>query len=165
MSVLKTPPALERYLEVKKEHPNHVLFYRMGDFYEMFFEDAKVVAPVLGLCLTKRGKCNDVDVPMCGVPAGSFDVYVSKLVKNGFKVAICEQLETAEEAKKRGSASIIKRKVVRVITPGTLTEDGLLSEASSNYLMSASFSGENLALAWADISTGRFFFRNKNQIS
>ena len=155
---VKLTPAMDSYLETKGNYPDYIVFYRMGDFYEMFFEDAEKASSILGIVLTKRGKSADQDIPMAGVPAHSSEQYINKLVQNGCKVVICEQLETADEAKKRGIKSIIKREVTRIITPGTVTDDNLLDAKSSNYLMSLIIRKEKSALAWLDISTSKFFF-------
>ena len=150
-------PMMKQYFSIKHNYPEMILFYRMGDFYEMFFEDAKKSASILGIALTKRGQHLGEDIPMCGVPFHSSDVYISKLIESGNKVAICEQMETPEEAKKRGNASIVRREVVRVITAGTITEDNLLEGNSSNYLLAiAALKGE-IAISWTDISTGEFY--------
>ncbi len=156
----KATPAMAQYLELKAAHPDYLLFYRMGDFYELFFDDAKVAAETLGIALTKRGRHAGEDVPMCGVPVHAAEEYLHKLIRAGHRVAICEQMEDPAEAKKRGHKAIVKREVVRLVTPGTLTEDSLLQPASHNYLAAlARVRGEGrnaLALAWADISTGDF---------
>src|SRR5690606_20461929 len=137
-----------------------LLFYRMGDFYELFFEDAVEASRALGITLTKRGQHMGQDIPMCGVPIHAADDYLQKLISLGFRVAVCEQVEDPAEARKRGSKSVVKRDVVRLVTPGTLTEDRLLSPSESNYLMAlARIRGTaepQLALAWIDISTGVF---------
>lgn len=150
-------PMMKQYLNIKAEHPDAILFYRMGDFYEMFFEDATIAAPILAITLTKRGQHQNQDIPMCGVPFHSSDNYIAKLIEAGYKVAICEQLETPEEAKKRGAKSVVKREVVRIITPGTITEDNLLKNASSNFLLAIAAHKEQISVAWADISTGEFY--------
>lgn len=152
-----TTPMMKQYLDIKSEYPNYILFYRMGDFYEMFFDDATLAASVLGIALTKRGKHKDQDIPMCGVPFHSSDGYLSKLIENGHKVAICEQMESPEEAKKRGYKAVVKREVVRIITPGTITEDNLLNSGASNFLVSIAAIRDEIALSWADISTGEFY--------
>src|SRR5262249_2846678 len=127
-------PMLAQYLDIKKAHPGSLLFYRMGDFYEMFFDDAVTAARALSLTLTKRGKHGDADTPMCGVPAHAVDSYLARLIKQGFRVAVCEQVEDPAIAKKRGAKAVVKREVIRVITPGTLTEDSLLDAQRNNYL-------------------------------
>ena len=151
-----TSPLLVQYLAIKAEHPDHLLFYRMGDFYELFFEDAVVAAGALDIVLTKRGKHQDNDIPMCGVPVHSYESYLQRLIRKGFKVAICEQTEDPEEAKKRGSKSVVARAVVRVVTSGTLTEEALLDARAHNYLAALATAGGDLALAWLDVSTGDF---------
>ena len=145
-------PMMKQYLAIKSEHQNAIVFYRMGDFYEMFFEDAIIAAPILGIALTKRGQ----DIPMCGIPFHSCDAYIAKLIRADHKVAICEQLETPEEAKKRGAKSIVKREVIRIITSGTITEDNLLGGNASNFLVSIAALKDEISIAWVDISTGEF---------
>ncbi len=153
-------PMMQQYLEVKAQYPDYMLFYRMGDFFELFHDDAVIASKALDILLTRRGKAQGVDIPMCGVPAHSHESYLNKLIKLGFKVAICEQLESPEEAKaKRGYKAVVKREVTRVITPGTLTEDTLLDAATSNYLLSLNLvKGGDLAISWCDISTGELYF-------
>lgn len=148
---------MKQYLSIKQAHPDYLLFYRMGDFYELFFEDAIMAAKALDIALTKRGQHSGEDIPMCGVPHHSSEQYLQKLIKSGFKVAVCEQMEDPAEAKKRGAKSVVKREVTRIITPGTLTEDNLLESRSSNYLLSVAKTKDTIALAWADISTGNFY--------
>jgi len=150
-------PMMVQYLAIKEQHREALLFYRMGDFYELFFEDAVAASAALDIALTKRGKHLGADIPMCGVPAHSHENYLSKLIRKGFKVAVCEQLEEPLEAKKRGSKAVVKRDVVRLITPGTLTEDNLLDARSHNFLAALTQVQDDLALAWLDISTGDFF--------
>ncbi len=147
-------PGMAQYMEIKSRHEEYLLFYRMGDFYELFFEDAVTAADMLDIALTKRGKVGEEDIPMCGVPVHSSDQYLERLIALGAKVAICEQLEDPAEARKRGSKSVVRRDVVRIVTPGTLTEDSLLAPARSNYLAALVRNTETYALAWADISTG-----------
>ncbi|MEM7070913.1 MAG: DNA mismatch repair protein MutS [Pseudomonadota bacterium] len=149
-------PMIRQYLEIKKAHQPYLLFYRMGDFYELFFDDAKKAAHALDITLTKRGQHKGVDIPMCGVPIHASEGYLHKLIKKGFKVAICEQTENPIEARKRGAKSIVERRVVRIITPGTLSEDNLLDATTSNYLAVLHRFDKKYALAWADISTGEF---------
>ncbi len=147
---------MAQYLEIKGRHADALLFYRMGDFYEMFFDDAVAAAAALDIALTKRGQHAGDDIPMCGVPAHSAESYLLTLIRKGFRVAICEQLEDPAEAKKRGAKSVVRRDVVRLVTPGTLTEDTLLEARRHNYLAAyAEIRGEG-ALAWCDISTGDF---------
>jgi len=158
----RATPVMEQYIEIKAANPDCLLFYRMGDFYELFFEDAEVAARALGIVLTKRGKHLGRDIPMCGVPIHRADEYLHRLIALGHRVAVCEQLEDPAEAKKRGGKSVVRRDVVRVVTPGTLTEDTLLDAKSNNYLLAiararASVGEESrFALAWIDISTGEF---------
>ena len=149
-------PMMAQYLEIKAAHPDALLFYRMGDFYEMFFEDAVNAAEALDIALTKRGKHNGDDIPMCGVPVHAAEGYLLTLIRKGFRVAVGEQMESPAEAKKRGSKSVVKRDVVRLVTPGTLTEDSLLEARRHNFLVSYSELRDEAALAWADISTGAF---------
>ena len=150
-------PMMSQFLEIKAINPGYLLFYRMGDFYEMFFEDAEIASQALGIVLTKRGKHQGQDIPMCGVPIHAAQDYLKKLIGLGHRVAICEQVEDPAEAKKRGSKSPVKRDVVRLVTRGTITEDDLLPTRGANYLASLAMlrHGEtDFALAWADISTG-----------
>ena len=151
-------PMMAQFMEIKAGHPDCLLFYRMGDFYELFFEDAVKASAALGITLTKRGKHLGEDIPMCGVPVHAADDYLQKLIRQGFRVAVCEQTEDPAEAKKRGSKSVVRRDVVRLVTPGTLTEDSLLDARRNNYLMAVARAGggETYAVAWVDISTGQF---------
>ena len=146
---------MAQYLAVKADHPDALLFYRMGDFYELFFEDAVITARALNLTLTKRGKHKGEDIPMCGMPIHSHETYLARLIRQGFKVAICEQLEDPAEAKKR-KATVVNRDVVRLITPGTLTEESLLDARTHNYLVALAIAQNEPGLAWLDISTGAF---------
>ena len=153
-------PMMAQYFEIKAVNPGYLLFYRMGDFYELFFEDAEIASAALGIVLTKRGKHLGEDIQMCGVPIHAANDYLNKLIKLGHRVAICEQVEDPAEAKKRGSKSVVKRDVVRLVTPGTLTEDDHLDARSANYLAALAMvrHGDiDFALAWADISTGETF--------
>ncbi len=149
-------PMMAQFMEVKAAHPDSLLFYRMGDFYEMFFDDAVKAAAALDITLTKRGKHNGEDIPMCGVPVHSHESYLSRLIRKGFRVAVCEQMENPAEAKKRGNKSVVKRGVTRVITQGTLTEDTLLDARKHNYLAAIAEAQGKLGLAWLDLSTGEF---------
>lgn len=149
-------PMMAQYLEIKAQYPDALLFYRMGDFYEMFFDDAVGAAEALDIALTKRGKHLDQDIPMCGVPVHAAEGYLLTLIRKGFRVAVCEQLEDPAEAKKRGSKAVVKRDVVRLVTPGTLTEDSLLDARRHNFLAAFSTVRDGAALAWVDISTGAF---------
>ncbi len=156
-------PSMAQFLEIKAANPDCILWYRMGDFYELFFDDAIVASQALGIVLTKRGKHLGQDIPMCGVPVHRADDYLQRLIRKGYRVAVCEQLEDPAEARKRGSKAVVKRDVVRLVTPGTLTEDTLLDARARNYL-TAIFStatdseaaGAHFALASLDISTGEF---------
>ncbi len=152
----KVTPMMAQYLELKEQYENALLFYRMGDFYEMFFQDAVDAAAALDIALTKRGKHDGVDIPMCGVPVHAAEGYLLTLIRKGFRVAVCEQMESPAEAKKRGYKAIVKRDVVRLVTPGTLTEESLLDARRHNYLAAYSEMRDEAALAWADISTGAF---------
>jgi len=147
-------PMMLQFLKIKEDHTDALLFYRMGDFYELFFEDAIKASKALGITLTKRGKHLGEDIPMCGVPAHSSEGYLLDLIKKGFRVAVCEQMESPIEAKKRGYKAVVKRDVVRLVTPGTLTEESLLEPHSNNYLMAFSEIRNDGAIAWLDISTG-----------
>lgn len=149
-------PMMAQFLEIKEAYPDALLFYRMGDFYEMFFDDAVAAAAALDIALTKRGKHLGEDIPMCGVPVHSAESYFLTLIRKGFRVAVCEQLEAPAEAKKRGSKSVVKRGVVRLVTPGTLTEDSLLEPRRNNYLAAYTEVRDCAAMAWVDISTGEF---------
>src|SRR5437764_6104721 len=158
----RATPVMEQYIEIKAANPDCLLFYRMGDLYELFFDDAEIAARALGIVLTKRGKHLGRDIPMCGVPVHRADEYLNRLIALGHRVAVCEQLEDPAEAKKRGGKSVVRRDVIRVVTPGTLTEDTLLDARRNNYLLAiararASIAGDSrFALAWIDISTGEF---------
>lgn len=160
MTEAKAPaltPMMAQYLETKKAYPDYLLFYRMGDFYEMFFDDAVAASKALDIALTKRGKLEGADVPMCGVPFHAYETYLSRLIKHGFKVAICEQMEDPKEAKKRGAKSVVKRDVIRLVTAGTLTEENLLDSRRNNFLLSLAKTGDMLGVSWLDLSTGDFF--------
>ena len=177
-TISNATPAMQQYLRLKATHQECILFYRMGDFYELFFDDAVKASQILDIALTKRGKHAGEDIPMCGVPVHSHESYLEKLILSGAKVAICEQMEDPAEAKKRGAKSVVHRDVVRIVTPGTITEETLLDARSSNYLAGLIEVGEgqkadpalstphragqqtgaggSYALAWLDISTGEF---------
>ena len=156
----KTTPMMEQYLTIKNKHKDALLFYRMGDFYELFFEDAIAASKALDITLTKRGKTNGMDIPMCGVPFHSADNYLPKLIKKGFNVAVCEQTETIEEAKSNLKKGPLKREVVRIISPGTLTEDNLLDRNANNFLGAISDVNGSISISWVDVSTGCFKSRN-----
>ncbi|MGE5390848.1 MAG: DNA mismatch repair protein MutS, partial [Deltaproteobacteria bacterium] len=140
-------PMLQQYLQIKSEYPDTILFFRLGDFYEMFFEDARIGSRELEIVLTARDG-GEEKVPMCGIPYHAVDNYLAKLVTRGFKVAICEQVEDPREAK-----GVVRREVTRVVTPGTVLEDGLLEENRNNYLVAVVEENEIIGLAWTDIST------------
>ncbi|KPF97044.1 DNA mismatch repair protein MutS [Rhodopseudomonas sp. AAP120] len=155
----KMSPMMEQYHEIKAANPGLLLFYRMGDFYELFFEDAEIAARALGITLTKRGKHLGQDIPMCGVPVERSDDYLHRLIALGHRVAVCEQTE--DPAAARARKSVVRRDVVRLITPGTLTEDTLLDARANNYLLAiararGSSGADRIGLAWIDISTGEF---------
>lgn len=156
MSTGTVTPMMAQYLEIKSGYPDALLFYRMGDFYELFFDDAVAAAEALDIALTKRGKHDGADIPMCGVPVHAAEGYLLTLIRKGFRVAVGEQLESPAEAKKRGSKSVVNRDVVRLVTPGTLTEESLLEARRHNYLAAFSEVRDEHALAWVDISTGAF---------
>src|SRR3984893_3827068 len=130
--VARTTPMMAQFLEIKRANPDCLLFYRMGDFYELFFEDAVKASAALDITLTRRGKHEGADIPMCGVPVHASETYLSRLIRQGFKVAVCEQIEDPAEAKKRGGKSPVRRAVIRVVTPGTITEDSLLDARRHN---------------------------------
>ncbi len=166
----RVTPMMEQYIEIKAANPDCLLFYRMGDFYELFFEDAETASRALGIMLTKRGKHLGADIPMCGVPVERADEYLHRLIALGHRVAVCEQLEDPAEARKRGPKSVVRRDVVRLVTPGTLTEDTLLDAKRNNYLLAVararlSSVGEEarFALAWIDISTAEFRVTEANR--
>ncbi len=157
LSVSSVTPMMEQFIEIKAANPDSLLFYRMGDFYELFFDDAEIASRALGIVLTKRGKHEGNDIPMCGVPVHAADDYLQKLIGLGHRVAVCEQIEDPAEAKKRGSKSVVRRDVVRLVTPGTITEDRLLAPAESNFLMALGrVKGGGVALAWLELSAGLF---------
>jgi len=156
-------PMMAQYHMIKAQHPDCLLFYRMGDFYELFYDDAITASEVLDITLTKRGKNQGDDIAMCGVPYHACDPYLAKLIRAGFKVAICEQMETPDQAKKRAknegksvSKALVRREVRRIVTQGTLTEDNLLDARTNNYLCALSDVGGQTGLAWIELSTGAF---------
>ena len=162
-------PMMAQYLVLKDEHPDCLLFYRMGDFYELFYEDAVIASQILDITLTKRGKSKGDDIEMCGVPYHAYEPYLAKLIRAGYKVAICEQTETPEEAKERAkkegksaSKSLVMREAVRIVTQGTLTEDHLLDVRAHNYLCSLHSYRDSYGLAWCDLSTGELFVQSCN---
>ena len=148
---------MAQYLEIKAAHADYLLFYRMGDFYELFFADAVKAAEALDIALTKRGRHLGEDIAMCGVPVHAADSYLEKLIRKGFRVAVCEQTEDPAEARKRGAKAVVQRQVIRLVTPGTLTEDALLEARSANVLAALGRASGAFALAAADISSGSFF--------
>jgi DNA mismatch repair protein MutS len=157
----RVTPMMEQYLEIKAAHSGLLLFYRMGDFYELFFEDAEIASKALRIVLTKRGKHQGMDIPMCGVPVERSEDYLHRLISAGHRVAVCEQTEDPAAAKARGNKSVVRRGVVRLVTPGTLTEDTLLDARANNYLLAiararSSAGGDRFGLAWIDISTAEF---------
>lgn len=147
-------PMMAQYLEIKARHPGALLFYRMGDFYEMFFDDALAASAALDIALTKRGFHAGEPIPMCGVPVHAAEGYLLTLIRKGFRVAIAEQMEDPAEAKKRGYKAVVARDVVRLVTPGTLTEDSLLEARRDNFLAAFAEVRDEAALAWCDMSTG-----------
>src|ERR1700681_3349359 len=157
----RVTPMMEQYLEIKAANPGLLLFYRMGDFYELFFEDAEIASRTLGIVLTKRGKHQCMDIPMCGVPVERSEDYLHRLIASGHRVAVCEQTEDPAAARARGNKSVVRRDVVRLVTPGTLTEDTLLDARTNNYLLAiararGSAGSDRIGLAWIDISTSEF---------
>src|SRR5450756_377542 len=157
----RVTPMMEQYIEIKAANPDCLLFYRMGDFYEMFFDDAETASRALGIMLTKRGKHMGADIPMCGVPVERSDDYLHRLIAAGHRVAVCEQMEDPAAARARGNKSVVRRDVVRLVTPGTLTEDTLLDARTNNYLLAiararGSAGADRIGLAWIDISTSEF---------
>jgi len=158
-------PMMAQYLEIKQANPDCLLFYRMGDFYEMFFEDAVTASAALDITLTKRGHHAGEDIPMCGVPVHSADGYLQRLIRAGHKVAVCEQMEGPAEAKKRGAKSVVARAVVRLVTSGTITEDTLLDARAHNYLAALALAAGELGLAWMDVSTGEFLVQPVTETS
>lgn len=151
MSEKKLSPMMVKYLETKKDYPDCILFYRIGDFYEMFYEDAKIASEVLDLVLTGKDCGVEERAPMCGIPFHAADSYVTKLVSNGYKVAIAEQVEDPKLAK-----GLVKREVIRIVTPGTLTSDTALDERKNNFLMGIYCDESGFGISCLDVSTGEF---------
>ena len=151
MSPPKSTPMIKQYLSIKEQYPDAILFYRMGDFYEMFFEDAQLASRVLEIALTSRNKNDESPVPMCGVPHRAAHGYIARLIDNGFKVAVCDQVEDPAKAK-----GLVKREVVRVITPGMVVENELLDASANNYVLAVCYQTESCGIAYLDISTGEF---------
>ena len=153
----KTTPMMAQYHRLKAEAGDALLFYRMGDFFELFFDDAKAAAATLDIALTKRGADSGEPVPMCGVPVHAAESYLARLIRAGHRVAIAEQVESPAEARKaRGAKALVERAIVRLVTPGTLTEETLLDSGAANWLAAIGRAGDEWAIAAADISTGRF---------
>src|SRR5688572_24321525 len=157
--VTRLTPMLEQYFEIKRQVPDAILFYRLGDFYEMFFEDAEKAAPLLDLVLTARNKGQEYETPMCGVPYHSADGYIAKLIRHGLRVAICDQTEDAAEAK-----GLVRREIVRIVTPGTATESSIV-ERENCYLVALVPTEETLGAAYLDVSTGDFFVTTYRSMS
>ena len=149
-------PVMAQYFEIKTANPGCLLFFRMGDFFELFFDDAVAASQALDIALTKRGRHDGADIPMCGVPVHTAENYLARLIRAGFRVAICDQIEDPAAARKRGAKGPVRRAVVRVVTAGTLTEEGLLDARRHNYLAGLAEAGGELGLAWLDLSTGAF---------
>ena len=149
--VTSLPPAMRQYVEIKSGHEDCILLFRMGDFYEMFFEDAVTAAGVLDIALTSRNKGKEDSIPLCGFPYHAASAYIAKLIDNGFKVAICEQVEDPKLAK-----GVVKREVVRVVTPGLVMDTDNLNAGENNFLAALSFAENTIGLAFIDISTGEF---------
>ena len=165
-------PMMAQYHMLKAENPDCLLFYRMGDFYELFYDDAVIASRVLDITLTKRGKTEGTNIPMCGVPFHAYSPYMAKLIQSGHKVAVCEQTETPEQAKARAkkegrptSKTLVNRETIRVVTPGTLTEDNLLEARENNYLAAINDIGGQYGLAWIEVSTGAFHVQTLPQES
>ena len=151
-------PAMRQYLETKKQYPDAILFFRMGDFYEMFFEDAVEASEILGITLTSRHK--DAEIPLAGVPWHAADFYIGKLLEAGRKVAVCEQNESFDNSKRT-----FDRSVVRILTPGTVVEENALSEGRNNWLMSVFFKRKEAAFCWVDVSCGNVFYTVSDDVS
>ena len=145
-------PMMQQYMQTKEKYPDCILFYRLGDFYEMFFEDAKTVSKVLELTLTGRDCGLEERAPMCGVPYHAADSYIAKLIENGYKVAVCEQMTLPGKG-------LVEREVIKVVTPGTLMDPNVLVEGNNNYIASLYQTRERYGLAYADISTGDFYLK------
>ncbi len=164
----KFSPVMAQYSAIKAQNPGSLLFYRMGDFYELFFEDAGIAARALGIVLTKRGKHEGRDIPMCGVPVERAEDYLNRLIGQGHRVAVCEQVEDPAEARKRGAKSVVRREVVRLVTPGTITEELLLDPVRANSLLALARGSEPdlvFGIASVDISTGAFIVAEGSEAS
>src|SRR5918992_3316312 len=151
MENLKITPMMQQYLQIKQRHRDSILFFRLGDFYEMFFEDAETAASILDIALTSRHRSDDASVPLCGVPYHSAEPYIQKLLRAGHKVAVCEQIEDPKSAK-----GVVERDVVRVITPGTVTAEEALDASGNNFLAAIHRGPKGFGLALTDITTGAF---------
>lgn len=152
-------PMMQQYLAVKNKHPDCIVFFRLGDFFELFFDDAVLASGLLEIVLTKRGSIDGAEIPMCGIPAHSYEFYLSKLIKNNLSVAICDQMETPDEAKKlRGTKAVVERRVTRIVTPATVLEENLLNSNSKNYLCAIVVATKQISLAYLDISTQDFSY-------
>src|SRR5437899_7247517 len=147
-------PVMAQFFEAKARQPDALVFFRMGDFYELFFEDAIKAAAALGIAQTFRGTHAGAPIPMAGVPVHAAEAYLAKLIRAGFKVAVCEQMEDPAEARKRGSKAVVRRDLVRVVTPGTLTEEGLLDARGANRLAAVAVRAGGAAVASVELSTG-----------
>jgi len=165
MTHYKQTPMIKQYLSIKDKYTDAILFYRMGDFYEMFFEDAKIASKILEITLTSRNKKDSFPVPMCGIPYKAAKNYIARLIENGYKVAICDQIKEPGKASSVNSKGLVKRDVVRVITPGMIIENELLDEKSNNYILAAHINKNTFGFAYLDISTGAFNVSETNDLS
>ena len=156
-------PMMSQYLKIKEKYLDEILFYRMGDFYEMFFNDAVLASSILDITLTKRGKHEEKDIPMCGIPFHSSENYLSKLIDKGYRVAICEQVVTPEKEIKRNREPM-EREVVRILTPGTILEENYFNDSNNNFLCSWNEVAGEQAVSWIDLSTGVFFVEKLDNI-
>jgi DNA mismatch repair protein MutS len=147
-------PVMEQFFAAKARHPDALIFFRMGDFYELFFEDAATAAAAIGITLTQRGTHAGAPIPMAGVPVHAAEAYLARLIRAGFKVAVLEQMEDPAEARRRGAKAIVRREIIRVVTPGTLTEDGLLEPGGANRLAAVAIRAGQAAVASVELSTG-----------
>ena len=150
-------PMMQHYLQLKEQHKDQILFYRLGDFYEMFFEDAKLVSKELELTLTRKNCGLSEPAPMCGIPYHAAENYIKRLIDKGYKVAVCEQMEDPSKAK-----GLVKRDIIRIVTPGTATEENLLDESKNNFLACIMVNKDAYGLCFADISTGEVFLTQKD---
>ena len=158
-SVGALTPMMQQYLAVKNKHPDCIVFFRLGDFFELFFDDAVLASSLLEIVLTRRGAIDGLEIPMCGIPAHSYEFYLSKLIKNNLSVAICDQIETPLEAKQlRGNKAVVERRVTRIVTPATVLEENLLNANSKNYLCSICLIAKLFAASYIDVSTQDFHY-------